>query len=243
MLVLAIVEQRRAVLQKELLVLSRYSVKEIETAVRQLADASKLEEWNGWLFERSWWTSVIEYGLRYIEEFHARHPELPGVRLVELKSVIQRESRMPTLFEGILAALIANGMTVQGHAICKSDFRPSLPARLQQAADRLRVQLRQEGLGVLSLKELVPDENSRQAMAYLVQCGDAVQLGPDIVVSQAAFTQARITVRRFLRLHGKATTSDLRQALCSNRRVTVPLLEELDRAGLTRRDGDFRLLR
>jgi len=43
-------------------------------------------------------------------------------------------------------------------------------------------------------------------------------------------------------LNGPATVSDLRQRLQSSRRIMVPLLERLDRDGVTRRVGDKRTL-
>lgn len=243
LLVEAVLEQQHVLMLKGLLVQSRYPEQRIQQAVQALIAASKIVEWNGWLLDRSWWSTIIESSVRFVDTFHASHPDLPGVRLAELKSELGRKSNASRVFEGVMEALLAQGMTIEGHTIRRSDFRPSLPPQLQQTAERLRLQLIQRGLEVPSAKELAPDGTSRQALAYLVQCGDAVQLAADIVVSHPAFTQARITVRRFLRLHGKATTSDLRQALNSNRRVTIPLLETLDQAGLTRREGDFRVLR
>jgi selenocysteine-specific elongation factor len=42
---------------------------------------------------------------------------------------------------------------------------------------------------------------------------------------------------------GAATASELRQALGTTRRILIPLLERLDREGVTRREGDRRVLR
>ncbi len=51
-----------------------------------------------------------------------------------------------------------------------------------------------------------------------------------------------ITVRS-IRAAGPVTASDLRQILGTTRRVLIPFLEHLDRAGVTRREGDRRALR
>ena len=50
-------------------------------------------------------------------------------------------------------------------------------------------------------------------------------------------------IRQFIREHGPATTSELRQALGTRRRVIIPLLEQLDRDGVTLRQEDRRVLR
>jgi DNA-binding MarR family transcriptional regulator len=50
-------------------------------------------------------------------------------------------------------------------------------------------------------------------------------------------------IRQFIREHGPATVSELRQTLGSSRRIMVPLLERLDRDGVTLRQDDKRALR
>jgi selenocysteine-specific elongation factor len=51
------------------------------------------------------------------------------------------------------------------------------------------------------------------------------------------------TIRKDIAENGAATVSDLRQLLGTNRRVIVPLMEYLDRIGVTVRRGDLRELR
>jgi selenocysteine-specific elongation factor len=50
-------------------------------------------------------------------------------------------------------------------------------------------------------------------------------------------------VREHIARHGPSTVAELKTALGSSRRIVVPLLEYLDRAGLTARQGDRRILR
>src|SRR5207302_11383700 len=58
-----------------------------------------------------------------------------------------------------------------------------------------------------------------------------------------AMTQAGTIVREHIGRHGPALVSDLKTALGSSRRIMVPLLEKLDRDGITRREGDRRVVR
>jgi hypothetical protein len=50
-------------------------------------------------------------------------------------------------------------------------------------------------------------------------------------------------VKTHIREHGPATVSRLKTLLSSSRRVMVPLAEKLDLDGITRREGDLRVLR
>jgi len=57
-----------------------------------------------------------------------------------------------------------------------------------------------------------------------------------------SFERMKSQVAEFISKKGPATVSELRQALGSSRRIMVPLLERLDRDGVTRRVGDKRTL-
>jgi selenocysteine-specific elongation factor len=59
---------------------------------------------------------------------------------------------------------------------------------------------------------------------------------------QENFDRMKDAVADFISQNGPATVSELRQRLQSSRRIMVPLLEKLDRDGMTRRIGDKRTL-
>ena len=80
-------------------------------------------------------------------------------------------------------------------------------------------------------------------MKFLLTSGEAVELGPDLVMLAEHAAQAAGVVRELITRQGSATVSDMRQALGTNRRVIVPLAEYLDRTGVTLRKGDVRVLR
>ena len=80
-------------------------------------------------------------------------------------------------------------------------------------------------------------------LRFLVQTAEAIELAEDTVILAENFARAIEQIKKFLRERGKATASELRQHLNTNRRVIIPLLEKLDKDGVTVRQGDFRLLK
>jgi len=76
----------------------------------------------------------------------------------------------------------------------------------------------------------------------LIENGDVTELALDVLLLRESFERMKSQVTEFISNNGPATVSDLRQALGSSRRVMVPLLERLDRDGVTRRVGDKRML-
>jgi selenocysteine-specific elongation factor len=114
---------------------------------------------------------------------------------------------------------------------------------LQSAGTRLRAALAAKPFDPPSRKELAPDKPSEQALRFLVETQEVTQLSDEIVVLRESFDRMTQIVRDFLRARGKATAGELRQAIGGSRRVVIPLLERLDREGITRREGDIRVLK
>jgi selenocysteine-specific elongation factor len=67
-----------------------------------------------------------------------------------------------------------------------------------------------------------------------------VDVGPDLIMLTSAYETLVGSIRGHIEGTGPSTVSDLRQALGVSRRIAIPLLERLDRVGLTRREGDLR---
>ena len=76
----------------------------------------------------------------------------------------------------------------------------------------------------------------------MIEQGEVVEIGAEMVLSRDAFTQMKAVVTAFISKNNSATVSELRQQLQTSRRIIVPLLERLDRERITRRIGDRRTL-
>jgi selenocysteine-specific elongation factor len=63
------------------------------------------------------------------------------------------------------------------------------------------------------------------------------------VLLKESYDEACRRVREFLKQRGQATMSELRELLKTNRRIAVPLIEKMDKDGVTQRAGDVRKLR
>jgi selenocysteine-specific elongation factor len=119
-----------------------------------------------------------------------------------------------------------------------------LPAHLRADGDRIRDVLARRPFDPPSKKELLGSSSAAlQALKFLVLNGEAVELGPEQVIGAEALARAVEVVRSHIARNGPATVAELKTALGSNRRIAVPLLERLDRDGVTVRQGDRRALR
>ena len=85
-----------------------------------------------------------------------------------------------------------------------------------------------------------PAPADRALARALVREGVLVDVG-GIVFTASAVERARNLVRDYLDANGSMTVGDARNVLGSTRKFVVPLLEQLDREGVTRRRGDVRI--
>lgn len=219
---------------------SRFGVAEVESALAALEAAGRVVLAGGLAADRARWQGWLEGAQAAVDEAHRNHPEWPGLPLADLRAWFSGQCALTPAFESLLTALLAEGFLQTGSAIRRRTHRPVLPQRLQAAGDWVRRLLGEKPLDPPSRKELAPDPATREALRFLLESGEAVEVGPDLVLSASAYAAAVAAVKRELGQRGRATVSDLRQALGCTRRIMVPLCEKLDRAGITRRDGDFR---
>jgi selenocysteine-specific elongation factor len=91
-------------------------------------------------------------------------------------------------------------------------------------------------------KNFTESPTARQALQFLIDTGEVVDVSPDLVLEAAQFYRCRLLVKQHLRKHGQATVSELRMAMDTTRRIVIPILEKMDRDGVTVRRGNVRVL-
>jgi selenocysteine-specific elongation factor len=92
-----------------------------------------------------------------------------------------------------------------------------------------------------TIAELRSEGVGRETLEAALRAGALVRIAPDLVLSPALVARAVDAVREA----GAAgiTVSGIRERLGTTRKYAVPLMEHLDRTGVTRRSGDLRFAR
>jgi selenocysteine-specific elongation factor len=226
-----------------LLVQSRFSGSEISTAVRQLETEKVLVVAENLVVDAARWQSLRQIAADAIDAVHRAQPDQAGLPLNDLRAKLKTKFTGPEIFDVLLRDLYRNGFIQTGTSIARATHRPALPSHLAGAGAKIRSALSAKPLDPPSRKELAPDAASQQALRFFLQTGEAVALSEEIVLLAANLTRAVQIASEFLQRNGSATASELRQALGTSRRVVIPLLEYLDKRGLTRREGEKRVLK
>ena len=191
--------------------------------------------------DANWWKTLRQTGARLVEAEHAAHPEQMGLEMTRLRDGLGVANA--DIFDALLGRLAKDGYIQTRNVLRRATHRPALPPALQPAGDRIRALLHARPLDPPARKEIAPDPAALQALRFLCETGELVTLNDDLVMTAEDFARMQTMIERHLRGGKSATVSELRQATGSTRRILVPLLERLDRLGLTIRQGDCRTLR
>jgi selenocysteine-specific elongation factor len=229
--------------RRELLTASPFAAAEVDAAVAKLADAGFIVLTETYALDAVWWREQQRRAQKRIDAEHRANPGSSGPLLTELRAGLAPALAVPELFSALTAALAEAGYTRDGERIAHLSHRPTLPQHPRAACTRLQAIQLENPLEPPSRSALAPDPDGQAALKYLRDRGEVVELSPEIYLSRFVYARLRKAVTRYLETHGSATASQLRQALGTTRRVLIPLLEKLDRDGVTRREGNHRKLR
>ncbi|HEX7149717.1 MAG TPA: SelB C-terminal domain-containing protein, partial [Actinomycetota bacterium] len=205
----------------------------------------------GWA--RTAWEGAEAAVLEAVRRRHRSDPSAPGLPAQAARTAALDPGRPAAgparpawpaaagneVVEALVAAgrLVADGPVVRlpGHAERLDPAQLALRERVERAVDEAGVGL----LGDAALAELGAD---RKATALLVRMGVLVAVGPGGYLGRSALEGAVETLRRSFPGGRPFAATEAKEALGTTRRTAIPLLEHLDRTGVTVRSGDLRHL-
>ena len=175
---------------------------------------------------------LLERASRTLAAYHAEHPLRFAMPREELRGRLGLgRAEFAAVVEALAPPLVARSGGVAAAAWAP---RPT-------AAQRRRLEGAAAALAAGGLAAPRLDLDSEE-VAYLAGSGAAVDCGDGVLLSRAAFDEARSAVASRIRGQGAITLAEARDLLGSSRRVAQALLEALDRRRLTRREGEGRVL-
>ncbi|MGC2353925.1 MAG: selenocysteine-specific translation elongation factor [Candidatus Udaeobacter sp.] len=219
---------------------SHFSAGEISEALMRLQRNNEIVLLEEIAADGEFWQMLRNQAIALIDNAHKQHPERPGLDLSELRSVLRDQPE--NLFEALIAELCAADFVRKGSTIARTSHQPVLPARLQPVERKIREALSQKPFDAPPRREIELDRGAQHVLRFLIASGEVIEVGSDAVLLRENFERMRARITEFISKNGPATVSELRQALESSRRIMVPLLERLDRDGVTRRVEDKRIL-
>ena len=196
---------------------------------------------SGMLFDPEWLGAHRQRLLGVLEGIHHEQPHLAGLNLAEWgdRAGIPDEP-MPAIADWMLSSGV---VARSGDAFHLPTHSATLPPTWQKEAQSLWQTITSAGLQPPTRDELEAySPNARAILGFWVSTGEAVALGEGVVLPSDAFARARQTVVESLQGGKSMAAGQLREVLGTTRKYAVPILERLDKEGVTRRIGDERVL-
>jgi selenocysteine-specific elongation factor len=197
-------------------------------------------------WSRDAWEAAGATVLEAVERQHRDDPSAPGLPAQAARAAALGPAG-PTwpdvagteMVEALVAAgrLVPDGPAVRlpGHGTRLDPAQQALVARVEAALEEAGVSL----FGETALQDLGAD---RKATALLVRLGVLVPVAPGGYLGRSTLEGAVATLRGAFPDGRLFAASEAREALGTTRRTAIPLLEHLDRSGVTVRLGDLRRL-
>lgn len=206
-----------------------------DAALAELAAAGRAVDLGGMWITDVGWASLSQRCRAALDAYHQANRLRSGMPAEQMR---ERLGLTPEAFAAVAARGVAEGWLARSGALVRStghDVR--MDPRQQAAADELLERFRSRPYGPPSAKEAGADVGA-EILAMLVDRGDLVSVGADVLFERHAYEAMRQAVLEHLTTHDQVTVADVRDRFDTSRKYALALLEHLDRVRVTRRVGD-----
>ena len=194
------------------------------------------------------WTALKDALVAALRDFHAAHPLAPGQDMEELRDSLAGGAS-PRLFRTFVEQLELEKTVVRNGSLLRvPEHTVTLDAGEQRLAEQIKGLLAASPLAPPDLKELeravgIGRAKLTEVMRVLERERSIVRVGADLYYLTESLDNVRSVLHEEFSEGGNITPAMFRDHFNITRKHTIPLLEYLDREGVTVRVGDARRLR
>jgi selenocysteine-specific elongation factor len=227
---------------------TRLGEEQLNPVLERLLQKGAVQALGDSYLERHTFQEWEEKLLDRLAQFHRRHPLAPGISRAELRGIFPPALALRE-YDAFLAALQERELVkARGDLVSLSGFDPNPPAEDRRRLDRLAALYQEGGIQPPYAREAagaagVESRRQEELFAYLVNRGILVKINEELYLHREAYNAAVATLRRHFAAAETLTLAQFRDLTGSSRKFIQPLLEHFDQIKLTRRVGDYRVLR
>ena len=235
--------------QSELSFLTNMSEKKLEKFVDALKAQQRIvlfDKEKNTVIHANFLNKAKDEILKIINQYHKDFPLKAGLLKEELRSK-STGARNPKLFNYLLNHLSRENIIVQEkEAVRLKDHHVTLAQDQEKTRRELEARYLKSGLQPPYFKELkdeFPGNVGPEVLDFMVKEGILLKIKEDLFFHRKAIKELEGRLVDFLKEHGTITTPQFKEMTGTSRKYTIPLIEYFDRAQLTVRVGDSRVLR
>lgn len=181
-----------------------------------------------------------------LQQFHAEFPLKAGMKLDEFKNKLV-PGRKSALGNALIQRFQAAGIaTCQGDSLALAGFEPLDSPRVRELREKLDRRYRAAGFEPPTQEEaLAALPGQKEALAVLdamIDEGTLVVGAPKLYFHREACQTAVNMIQKHMESHPNLTLAEFRDMAGTSRKYALALLDYLDRARITKKVGDARVL-
>ena len=217
----------------------------VAAAISVDAEAKLVRLRDGRLLTPASWADALERVRTRVVRYSEANRLRDGIPKGELKSLLARELPAPVFDEALEVLVAGNRLTLKGDRVVLPQAAPTLDPKQAQAVGELERKLSGKGFQVPEVSELTrgipPTDRPAELIRYLVDSGRAVKVTSELLYPKALWDDLEGRLRAHFQQHATLSMGAFKDLVQVSRKYAVPMLEHLDRTGLTRREGDERV--
>jgi selenocysteine-specific elongation factor len=182
-----------------------------------------------------------------VSAFHAINPLLPGIAKQELRSKYFSEIS-PDLFAILLQrAVNQNRLQSEKDLVAEAGRKIALSSDEENLAQQVERVLIERGLGFPGFAELASTlkqnpEDVKKMVYLLVRQGKLIKVTDDYFLHTTHWSDVKKKITGMKTSQKTFSVPDFKAKFGISRKFAIPLLERLDREGITRRTGNERII-
>jgi selenocysteine-specific elongation factor len=217
----------------------------VPAAISVSPEAKLVRLRDGRLLTPAAWTRAIERVVGAVTRYGEKNQLRDGIPKGELKSLLARELPGVVFDEALDVLLRGNRLALKGDRVSLPAAAPALSAQQARAVAEIERKLTAHGFQVPEVsgitREIPEAERPAELIRYLVDSGRAVKVTSELLYTKALWEDLEGRLRSHFRKSPTLGMGAFKELAQVSRKYAVPLLEHLDRTGLTRREGDDRV--
>jgi selenocysteine-specific elongation factor len=194
------------------------------------------------------WNALRDRVIAALRKHHADHPLAPGMDMEELRALLP-QSVGSRLFRSFVEQLeAAKAIVREGSFLRLPQHAPRLGDEAQRLVDRINALMSADPLSPPDMKQLGTELGANRSkmlevLTLLERQRVITKVTSDQYFLTSALARMKATVIDHLKKTNELTPATFRELFGTSRKYTIPLLEYLDREGVTVRKADVRRLK
>lgn len=214
----------------------------IADKIDELSQKGEVEVLKSFVIEKKYFNGLVSKIAQLLSEFHSKNPLLYGIAIEEIRKKISLNKDVMT--EIIDTLLKTKKIELNKTMIKLPSHNISFKDEHSAGKDKILNLLKNASFSPPTIKELAEVHHcSMDILHALINSGEVIRIDSDFAYHKDAVESVKNKVIDFIKQKKELDVNSFKNILNVSRKYAIPLLEYLDKTGVTVRKGNIRVLK